>query len=289
MAMTVPPELARAAPGWFGEDGRRWLERLPGLLSQIAGLWGLELGPPYDSRTAFVARVRTRAGGEAVLKVLVPSDETASEPDALRWWGGRGAVRLLDHDPDRCAMLLESCVPGHDLWSDPDPAALATRCLRRLWVDPPPRVFEPLGERTADWAAKLEDRAARSGYAEPEAAEAAVLLRELPSSEPVRLLLHGDFHPGNVLASRREPWLAIDPQPVVGDPAFDTGQLIVNLVSRGHDPAAACRTVAGEAGLDPDRVRAWGFARAAECSLWELGMGDPDGADASLRVARALR
>ena len=34
-------------------------------------------------------------------------------------------------------------------------------------------------------------------------------------------LLHWDLHYENVLAGEREPWLAIDPKPLAGDPGFD--------------------------------------------------------------------
>ena len=33
-------------------------------------------------------------------------------------------------------------------------------------------------------------------------------------------MLHGDLHHDNVLRARREPWLAIDPHGVVGDPGW---------------------------------------------------------------------
>ena len=44
------------------------------------------------------------------------------------------------------------------------------------------------------------------------------------------MLLHTDLHAGNVLAAKREPWLAIDPKPYVGDPVYDVTQHIFNGV-----------------------------------------------------------
>jgi streptomycin 6-kinase len=40
-------------------------------------------------------------------------------------------------------------------------------------------------------------------------------------AEPGDQLLHWDLHYENVLAGEREPWLAIDPEPLAGDPGFD--------------------------------------------------------------------
>src|SRR5437660_1452079 len=57
-------------------------------------------------------------------------------------------------------------------------------------------------------------------------------------------LLHWDLHFENVLAAEREPWLAIDPKPLVGDPGFDVLPALGNrweeAVATG-DPARAIR------------------------------------------------
>ena len=42
--------------------------------------------------------------------------------------------------------------------------------------------------------------------------------------EPV--VLHQDLHGGNVLRAQREPWLAIDPKPLVGEREFDTASFL---------------------------------------------------------------
>ena len=45
-------------------------------------------------------------------------------------------------------------------------------------------------------------------------------------------LLHWDLHYDNILAGDREPWLAIDPEPLAGDPGFD---LLPALDNRWHE------------------------------------------------------
>ena len=65
-----------------------------------------------------------------------------------------------------------------------------------------------------------------------------------PESLARAVLLHGDFHPGNVLSAQREPWLAIDCKPVVGDPAYDLAQWLGNryeAVAQSPDPVATLR------------------------------------------------
>ena len=46
------------------------------------------------------------------------------------------------------------------------------------------------------------------------------------------VVLHQDFHRGNVLRAEREPWLAIDPKPLAGERAFDARWLLYDLLYR---------------------------------------------------------
>lgn len=78
------------------------------------------------------------------------------------------------------------------------------------------------------------------------------------------MMLATDLHAGNVLRAEREPWLAIDPKPFVGDPAYDATQHLFNSGARLHsDPDGTIRRFADLLGVDGERVRLWTFARAA--------------------------
>jgi len=73
------------------------------------------------------------------------------------------------------------------------------------------------------------------------------------------------LHAGNILAARRAPWLAIDPKPYVGDPAYDLVQHMLNCEARlAADPGGLAARMAGLAGVDPGRTRQWLFARAVQ-------------------------
>jgi streptomycin 6-kinase len=95
--------------------------------------------------------------------------------------------------------------------------------------------------------------------------------------------VHGDLHPANLLAAEREPWLAIDPKPMRGDPAFDLPPLVLQAGDplASPDPAAELdrrvRRVAAATGVDPDRIRAWGIARSVEMAVWEQAKDVPPG------------
>ena len=56
-------------------------------------------------------------------------------------------------------------------------------------------------------------------------------MSELLSSAGEPMLLHGDLHHYNILAAERQPWLAIDPKGVVGDPVYETGVFLYNRLT----------------------------------------------------------
>src|SRR4029078_7301880 len=88
--------------------------------------WELELGDPFEAPfSKLVAPVRLADGTEAVLKIPVDDDvESVQEPEALRFWDGRGAVRLIDRDSRSRAYLIERCMPGTPLGRADDDEAL---------------------------------------------------------------------------------------------------------------------------------------------------------------------
>ena len=90
------------------------------------------------------------------------------------------------------------------------------------------------------------------------------LFRELPESAALTSVLSTDLHAGNVLRSQREPWLAIDPKPFVGDPAYDATQHLLNGTARlRSDPDGTIERFAELLELNGERIRLWLFARAA--------------------------
>jgi streptomycin 6-kinase len=102
------------------------------------------------------------------------------------------------------------------------------------------------------------------------------------------VLLHGDFHPGNVLAAQREPWLFIDPKPLVGEPAYDLAQWLYNrsrFAIQSDDPVAVLRQqidrFAADLGLDPARIAGWAFVKALG---WQCG---PEFVNLFQKVAQA--
>ena len=67
-----------------------------------------------------------------------------------------------------------------------------------------------------------------------------------------------------MLRAERRAWLAIDPKPIVGEPAFDVASLLRDR--RWESATAVIRRrldlLAGELGLDRERMRGWGIVHA---------------------------
>ena len=271
--MKIPAALA-----WWREEpgGPEWLERLPALVAECAEEWGLTLGSPVEDAHVSLVVPATLADGEgAVLKVNFPEPESEREPDALAFWNGRGAVRLLAHDRARRTLLVERCTPGTQLWAVEDEAKanrIAAGVLRRLWRPPAPgHPFRLLADEAGRWAEELPRRWSEHGrpYERALLEEAVAFLRDAAHGSGEAILLHQDFHGGNVLRARREPWLAVDPKPLVGERAFDTASLLRDRrqeLARDSHPGRTVRRrldeLSAELGLERGRMRAWGIAHA---------------------------
>jgi streptomycin 6-kinase len=259
---------------------RDWLADLPLIVAELEGLWSLRVGEPFEpgGQCAWVAPATDRYGADLVLKVgfRFPSGEERDEAAGLECWHGNGAVLLhaARTSQSTLALLVERCRPGTPLGKalpEPDQDEVVAALLRRLWaVAPGPYPFRPLADMCEAWAAEFEAAYAAASPAEridPGLARlGATLLRELPWSADSAALLCTDLHCDNILAAQRAPWLAIDPKPYLGDPAYDVVQHMLNCEERlAADPAGLADRMAGLAGLDADRVRQWLFARC----VWE--------------------
>jgi streptomycin 6-kinase len=276
--IAIPPEFAARTIAREGEAGRQWLARLPELVAELCAAWGLlPDGPSMHGGLGLAVPVR-RSGEPLVLKVGWVDDSTAHEALALAAWGGRGAARLMAAHPEAGALLLERLDSARSL-SDMavDPAIeIAGRLLRRLAVPAPPGVPRQR-EVVARLVASIPERWERLGRPlERRLVDAAVgAAREL-DADASGLLVNWDLHYANVLAGRREPWLAIDPKVVAGEAEYGAAQLLwTRLDEMGGGSGLRRRFCAltRAAGLDAERARRWSFVRCIDYWLWGLGAG----------------
>jgi streptomycin 6-kinase len=279
MSFFIPTRVRETAAG-FGAEGARWLDHLPARVAELEQAWWLTAGLAFDTdgQVSWVAPVHLQDGSEAVLKISIPHPEARREADALRVYEGQGAVRLLRASEDGFSLLLERCVPGTNLWSLDvgEGNAAGAAVLRQLWREPPPAMaFDRLSALAAEWCEALPREAPAAGYDADTVARAVALARGLAATQPRTVLLHGDFHPGNVLSAAREPWLAIDCKPLLGDPAYDLAQWLGNrceVVERSPAAVSAIRWQIDQFSdlldLDPARVAGWAFVKSLG---WDWG------------------
>jgi streptomycin 6-kinase len=279
---------ALAVPGSLAETAARepavrdWIAGLPAIVADLAAEWSLRVGEPYQpgGQCSWVAPALGPAGAELVLKVgfRSPVAEERDESAALRLWDGNGIVRLHAVQSGEAwqALLIERCTPGTPLGAARPEAGqdeVVACILRQLRGQPHAGYpFRPLAGMCAAWAGEFEAAYAAAPAAakiDPGLArDGAVLFRSLPATAASQVLLCTDLHGENILAARRVPWLAIDPKPYVGDPAYDVLQHMLNCPARlAADPAALAARMAGLAGVDASRVRLWLFARAVVESI----------------------
>jgi streptomycin 6-kinase len=240
-----------------------WLERVPELVDECVEVWDLRLGDPYPAGAAgYAVRADLADGTPVVLKVIFPHREAEHEAAALRVWDGDGAVRLLDYDEERWAMLLERCEPGTLLAeAEPDTALdVFIELLPRLWKDGA-SPFRPLAEEAAWWIESLPDDWERAGrpFDRRLVDTAMGQLQDLSHSQGEQVLLHQDLHGDNVLAAEREPWLVIDPKPLVGEREFGIAPIVrdVELGGGRRDLVRRFDRLTAELALDRDRARGW--------------------------------
>ncbi|MER5428681.1 aminoglycoside phosphotransferase family protein [Streptomyces sp. NPDC002588] len=294
MAFEPPQRLVRAL-GETAPSGDGWLEKLPEAVQQAVVLRELtvERVQVPGGRSSLVVLVRHADGTPAVLKLAPPRFRPEAERAALTRWGGLGAVQLREGPATEGVLLLERLHPDVSVRSLPEAKALleAAGALRRLWVEPPgPYVFETVAERTGRQAEAMR------ASADPEVralVDAALVAREeLLVAPPERRLLHGTFRQSKVLAGERVPWLAVGPDPVVGECAFDLARLVrdrvEDLIASPSGAATTRRRVrklAESLELDQERVRGWTLFRAVESGVRARRVGRARDAESLLEFA----
>ncbi|GAA3670305.1 aminoglycoside phosphotransferase family protein [Nonomuraea antimicrobica] len=297
----MPRALTESHVKYDGAAGRAWSAGLPALAERFLAEW--ELRPDGESRHGVVALVLpvVRADGtKAALKLQPVTDETAWEASSLRAWAGDGSVLLLDSDPETGTLLLERLEADRSLATVPDVMAaldVLTTLLRRLVAHPGPADVRRLGDLAQGMLDDVEGALQRL----PRDRDrhwlrwcAGAVAELVP--DPGDRLLHWDLHYENVLAADREPWLAIDPKPLVGDPGFDLLPALHNrwdeVVATGDVPRAVLRRfdfMVDGLGLDRRRAAGWTFGRVLQNCLWDAADGALALSEVQLAVAEAMR
>ncbi|MCS0605952.1 aminoglycoside phosphotransferase family protein [Streptomyces sp. LP11] len=297
MAFEPPSRLVRAL-GETAPAGDDWLARLPEAAERAVARRELtvERVQVPGGRSSLVLLVRRADGTPAVLKLAPSRARPGGERAALAHWGGLGAVQLLpEEDAEDGVLLLERLRPEVSVRSLPEAKALleAAGTLRRLWVEPPAgHAFETVTERTGRQAVAMRAGAGLFPETAPLVDAALTAREELLTAPPDHRLLHGTFRQSKVLGGERVPWLAVGPDPVVGESAFDLARLVrdrvEDLIAVPSGAATTRRRIkrlAESLEVDQDRLRGWTLFRAVESGVRALRVDRPKDAELLLEYA----
>jgi streptomycin 6-kinase len=169
--------------------------------------------------------------------------------------------------------LLERCRPGTQLGAEPAERALETLTglLPRLWK-PAGAPFRPLRDEVEWWLSSMPGEWNRRGRPfEAELLEEVMAsLERLALTQGEQVLVNQDLHADNVLAAGREPWLVIDPKPLVGEREFGLAPIIRSF-ELGHseqEVVARLDRLTSALGLDRERARGWAIGQTI---AWSFG------------------
>ena len=285
---------------YFGEDGERWVQALPGLITAAAVEWRLTNIIPYQLSINYVAAATLPNGQPVVLKLLAPGDEAAYEVSALQAFSGRACVKLIKTSADGHAMLLEQCQPGiqlASLRSDRARTRIAAQVFGRLQQPVPVGNNHIPLQRWFDGVLKKQTQL--EGYLPPALLpaanqEATSVLPGLFASTLGERLIHGDLHHFNILKNMEE-WLAIDPKGVIGPMEYECGPYLLNPwpnLLKATNPAATTMdrvAIFSEMlGFDRKAVRAWGLCHSVMSFWWDHNPKTGKGGEYSAAVANMI-
>ncbi len=292
MTIFIPDTFAQTMRKLYGEMGAAWLESLPDLIATCEKRWALTVQPPFPGLSYnFAAPVVMTNGETAVLKIGVVNPELLAEIEALRLYNGHGIVRLLAADPARGVLLLERLQPGKPLIAlaedDEQATGIAAQVMQQLWRPAPKSACVECNQSgrfptVSDWAQGLNKlgQAFDDGFGPfpRRLVETAVsLFADLLPTQAAPVLLHGDLHHWNILSAARQPWLALDPKGVIGEPAYEVGAWLRNPIDRivywpdlARIQARRIDQFAEILGLDHQRLIGWGIAQAVLSAWWSF-------------------
>ncbi len=318
--MNLPAEFISTIQNTFREAGHAFLEALPDSVAEASARWGLtNIQPSPTLSYNFVAFAASPspfgrgAGGEGrdvVLKMGVPNREFLSEMEALRFFNGEGACKLIDYDEEKYWMLLERLNPGvmlATLEDDEEATHIAAKVMKRIWRPMELGSLLPDNQQQAaglqrfiqlsDWFDGLKKLHQRFNGGTGPLDEKLVQRVERSVSDFLAenhnpVLMHGDFHHYNILSSERG-WLIIDPKGVIGPAGYEAGPLLMNpwgklMEANDHRQITKRRIdiLHEHLGFERARIHEWGLAHAVLSTWW--GIEDNTDWEYSLAFAEML-
>jgi streptomycin 6-kinase len=250
-----------------------------------------------DTRSSLVYRVERYDAPGAIVKILKPDGMNEMAGMAfLEWRQGSGAVRLIDRH--RHACLIEDAGDQllrdyHRQFGDAKATDIVLDVLDELHATSPVAPPDELVPLRLHFSA-LFDKA--QSQANPALAEillwTAALADDLLDRQTDTRPLHGDLHHDNIIGGGPRGWLAIDPQGLIGDPAYDVANVFGNPLGGASDILnprrikTLVRRFSAAIGCSETKILRYAAAHAGLSICWSLD--DSGSADAQENIAERL-
>lgn len=254
-------------------------------LDHYLNLWNLS--NPQHLATTLTSTVYTVTFEDTIVVLKLLTDygwEEKVGAIALRYFDGKGAVRLLQGDD--VAQLLEYA-DGDDLFGmvrrgdDEQAAEIIGDVLNQLHSTPQKSPLEGLVPLKR-WFKFLFDKAdadRQAGIDSIFIRSASLAQKLLDDPQHVRVL-HGDIHHENIRYREGRGWLAFDPKGLVGERTYDAANTLCNprdtpeLVNNEDRILKIAGILARKMGIEHQRVLSFLYMYACLSASWSLSAGE---------------
>jgi streptomycin 6-kinase len=280
--MQLQKHFVQSVKLYFKEQGEAWIQNLPNLILYCEQKWSMKIKEPYSLSINYVAPATMEDGKEVVVKVCIPGEGYLNELESLQLFAGRGMVQLIDSDKENGIIILEKLSPGHTLAEvsdDEQSCRLAADVIKSLSIPAPANTRIPTTKVREENLGRIVRKNSNGiGPISHDTLERALrIFTYLNQTKKKYLLLHGDFHPYNVLASGEGKWTVIDPKGLVGEIEYDLIQYMLNKLPRQGAYDVIEKRVeifTKELNLDKKRLLLWGYCHTVLSTSWTV---DDDG------------
>jgi streptomycin 6-kinase len=273
----------------YGQRGEEWLLLLPELIQKYLFDWQLLPDGQFENLSFNYALPVLRVDkSKAILKMGPHIKGRVKEAEALKFFDGQGAVKVLEINSLDGVLLLEKVEPGCQLSDLLIQAEIedvdATKAFGQLLLRLQSREYNfqamsltPVQTWGLGFEKFLREDCRGKEFSRELIQLADGIYKDLVASSTQIKVLHGDLHHANILQSEHESWLAIDPKGLTGDPCFEVGAFMRNpmpelLQQKDLDTILRHRfkTLHSITGFDLQRMWGWSFSQCVLAAIWTV-------------------